>query len=276
METTVPEKLYHYTNLASLALILRNQTIRFMPLSSMDDPQENVSKDIANLGRFFFASCWTDDEEESIPMWKMYASLESGVRISLPKYPFKRYPATRESLASASGFPIENVSVEGERSTAIPVEDLARGICTPFTVNCEGMLRKVDYTNERSRLEPAIASETDDSLTLSFADFGHVKNKKWEFQHEWRYLTPIFPFDVFGDQSTSQLRFADMIRKLIQGRLAPPCLYYDFHLDTDALGEIEITPSPRISPGNQVLLELLLEKYGLSSNIKESELEGLL
>ena len=25
-------------------------------------------------------------------MWKMYASMESGVRIGLPKNPFKRYP----------------------------------------------------------------------------------------------------------------------------------------------------------------------------------------
>lgn len=276
MSNELPEKLYHYTSLESLALILRNQTLRFMPLSSMDDPQENVSRDIANLGRFFFASCWTDDEEESIPMWKMYTSLESGVRLSLPKFPFKRYPATRESLAAVSGIPIENVSVEGGRGTIIPLEDLSRGIFTPFTISCEGMLRKVNYTNDRSRLEPVITSETEGSLTLSFSDFGHTKNKKWEFQHEWRYLTPIFPFDLFGDADTSHLRFTEMVRKLIQGRLLPPCLHYDFHLDANSLRKIEITPSPRISPGNRILLELLLEKHGLCSAIKASELEGLL
>ena len=276
MEATVPEKLYHYTNLESLALILRNQTIRFMPLSSMDDPQENISKDIANLGRFFFASCWTDDEEESIPMWKMYASLESGVRISLPKYPFKRHPATRESLASASGFPIENVSVEGERSTTIPAEDLARGIFTPFVVSHEGMLRKIEYTSDINRLEPEIASVVDNIMTLSFADFGQVKNEKWQFQHEWRYLAPIFPFNLFEDPSTFLLRFSKMAQDLIDGTLIPPCLHYDFYLDENALKEIEITPSPRMHTGNRALLEMLLERYNLSSSIRESELEGLL
>lgn len=32
-----PAKLYHYTNLESLALILKHKTIRLNPLSKMDD-----------------------------------------------------------------------------------------------------------------------------------------------------------------------------------------------------------------------------------------------
>ena len=87
------EFLYHYTTLDKLALILRNRTIRLNPLDKMDDLQENMTSDVKNFGRIFFASSWTEEATESIPMWKMYASMESGVRIGLPKNPFKRYPA---------------------------------------------------------------------------------------------------------------------------------------------------------------------------------------
>ena len=60
--------LYHYTSLENLALILKNRTIRFSPLSKVDDLQESRSRDLKNVGRFVFVSCWTDEKEESIPM----------------------------------------------------------------------------------------------------------------------------------------------------------------------------------------------------------------
>lgn len=73
------EYLYHYTNIEVLALILSNRTIRFNSLDKMDDLQEKEVADIKNLGQFCYVSSWTDDEKESIPMWNMYSSLDSGV-----------------------------------------------------------------------------------------------------------------------------------------------------------------------------------------------------
>ena len=72
---SVPPRLYHYTNLESLALILAHRTIRLMLIIGMDDPQEPRTAGIPNLGRFVFASSWTDDKEESIPMCNMYSSV---------------------------------------------------------------------------------------------------------------------------------------------------------------------------------------------------------
>ena len=62
------EYLYHYTSLESLALILKNRTIRLNPLDKMDDIQEQKTADIENIGKFVFVSSWTDDVVESIPM----------------------------------------------------------------------------------------------------------------------------------------------------------------------------------------------------------------
>lgn len=48
------EYLYHYTNIETLALILRNQTIRFNSLDKMDDLQEQQTADIKNIGQFCY------------------------------------------------------------------------------------------------------------------------------------------------------------------------------------------------------------------------------
>lgn len=272
-----PDKLYHYTSLESLALILENRTLRLMPLSGMDDPQEARTKDVENLGRFFFASCWTDDPEESIPMWSMYTPLSSGVRISLPPLPFRRYLPTDRDIAAAAGIAISDISVDPYTPYSyMPIEDLARGLFSVCYFNGKGILQKIEYTSDKNKLEPVIVNRYSDSSQLRFGTFGKAKNLKWSFQHEWRYLIPIFPIEVFGDLSTLGGRIATMFTKMVKGELASPCAYYDFHLDSQAIKQIEIVPSPRLSPGNQILLDMLIEKHGLYSSLKRSELIGLL
>ena len=85
------EYLYHYTSIENLSLILKNKTIRLNSLDKMDDLQEQRSAEIKNFGMFTFVSCWTSDEEESIPMWNMYTPLTSGVRIKMRPRPFVQY-----------------------------------------------------------------------------------------------------------------------------------------------------------------------------------------
>lgn len=52
-------KLYHYTTIDTLALILKNRTIRFNRLDKVDDLEEKVVSCGVNLGQYIFASCWT-------------------------------------------------------------------------------------------------------------------------------------------------------------------------------------------------------------------------
>ena len=73
-ENTTPQYLYHYTSIDTLALILKNRSIRFNSLDRMDDLQEKESKDVKNIGQFVYVSAWTSEEKESIPMWNMYSS----------------------------------------------------------------------------------------------------------------------------------------------------------------------------------------------------------
>ena len=61
-ESMAQGRLYHYTDLQTLALILNNQTIRFSPLTRLDDPQEKETADVPNFGQSIFVSCWTQSK----------------------------------------------------------------------------------------------------------------------------------------------------------------------------------------------------------------------
>ena len=77
-------KLYHYTSIENLALILKNKTIRFNRLDRVDDIEESsIYEKTVPMGKYTFVSCWTDNEEESIPLWKMYTPQMKGVRIAM-------------------------------------------------------------------------------------------------------------------------------------------------------------------------------------------------
>lgn len=96
--------LYHYTNLFAFASIIKNRSIRFSPLSKMDDINDGQSKDFETISQYVFASSWTYSNEESIPFWAMYTNDMHGVRIGLPKNPFKKvcFPEPYEKVGNAN------------------------------------------------------------------------------------------------------------------------------------------------------------------------------
>jgi len=83
-------KIFHYTSIGSLALILQSQKIRFTRLDKFDDVIEAQTHGGVGFGKYFFASCWTQVETESIAQWSMYGNGMEGVRIELPVRPFKK------------------------------------------------------------------------------------------------------------------------------------------------------------------------------------------
>ena len=142
------EYLYHYTNIESLALILKNQTIRFNSLDRMDDLQEKESADIKNIGQFCFITSWTSESLESIPMWNMYASLTQGVRIKLRKDPFKMYDNDISELAMSSNLQIGNGSSTSIKSI-MPIKDLfEKGFFSVQALNLDSLLCEVQYTTD--------------------------------------------------------------------------------------------------------------------------------
>lgn len=273
-----PTSLFHYTTLDSLALILSNRTLRLNPLTKLDDPQEASTYDKSGWGRYIFVSCWTEQRTESIPMWKMYAGLESGVRIESETDPFARYQYTADQISSFTLFPKDNIEIEGGVATTfLPMEDMLR-VTTPSLLQGAEVLRKVDYTSDQNRLNPTIVQSVSSQgeIRASLADLGRCKSKYWTFQKEWRYTLTFLPMNLFGDPETMEQRFANAFFKAHD--LSSPALldYYDLHLREDAIARMKFVFSPKMTPGNRVLAETLLSSFGLLGNIERSDLEGRL
>lgn len=254
------EYLYHYTSIESLTLILKNKTIRLNPLDKLDDLQEQRSAEIRDFGKFTFVSCWTSDEEESIPMWNMYTPLTSGVRIKMRTRPFVQYDNVpikqlREWAHKNSG---QTASEDASHFTTYINANwmLSNGVITPHAFG-DDILYRVEYTNKEQELEPSVTSQKDGQLYLLCNVLGKHKNEHWKFQKEWRYLLSVYPWTPL--QKDQPLPFPQHI---------------DLQLDTTCFTEMEITCSPKMTPGNRVILETLIEKYNPGAKLIDSDLLG--
>lgn len=274
MENT--EYLYHYTNLETLALILKNRTIRFNSLDKMDDLQEKETADIRNIGQFFYISSWTEDATESIPMWNMYASLNSGIRIKLRKNPFKVYENTAVDLSHVIHASVTDNSDGKPLLSIIPLAEMfAKGFIAPQAMARE-LLRKVEYTDDKDKLYPKMLTENGNQFVIAMGELGRYKNLHWSFQSEWRYILNILPIDLNQPVESSMKDFQLVANKMRWGIANQPFPHYDMVIADDAFADMEITLSPRISAGNRIIVQVLVEKYNPAAVLCDSSLLGLI
>lgn len=270
------EYLYHYTNIETLALILKHHTIRFNSLDKMDDLQEQEVADIKNIGQFCYISAWTDDVTESIPMWKMYSSTKAGVRIKLKKMPFKLHKTSAASLSKVTDIPITDSANGGVIESLIPYTDFfTKGfVCAGVTP--ENLLYKVEYTSDKNKLYPRLVSSDGKTINIALGELGKYKNTHWSFQHEWRYILTLLPINI--NQSLEKMfnQVGTLNKDLILGLAKQAVPYYDMILDDDAFAKMEITLSPKISAGNRIIVDSLINKYNPSAIVKDSTLLGLI
>lgn len=273
----VPDVLYHYTSLESFALILKNKTLRFSRLDTLDDPQERRSLDSYNLAKTKFVSCWTACAEESIPMWREYAGAACGVRIELPIDPFARYCWTPEDVARATGVPCEDASGGNPPfpSALIPFEDLwNKGL---YVIECAGksdFLHEVEYTDEQERLFPkTLDFQAGGGVNVMHGKIGTRKATPWRYQNEWRYVLTVMPFDMKSGSFDSEKMLAQLEAFITdQGEAYTP-RFYDLKIADSAFGSMKVTASPKMSHGNRVILESLLEKYNPKAVLVGSRIE---
>lgn len=268
--------LYHYTNIETLALILKNHTIRFNSLDKMDDLQEQETADLKNVGQFCYISSWTDDVDESIPMWNMYTSIDSGVRIRLKKNPFKLHENTADELRQAINAPVTDNTNGTPLKTLIPVADMFRRQFISPGLTPDNILHKVEYSADHDKLYPKLVNINGDTCSIALGTLGKYKNTHWSFQNEWRYILLLFPLDLNQPIRTLGNAAQIMGKKMLQGLEQQPFPSYDMTIDDAAYYEMEITLSPKISAGNRIIVENLVEKYNPSAVVKDSSLIGLI
>lgn len=278
--------LFHYTSVESLALILKNKTFRFSPLSTLDDLLEEKVKDQQKFGNYVFVSSWTDDSKESIPMWNMYSNMTSGVRIKMKANPFKTYdidttllrqkypkiqisktPYVYEMLCPA-------IKPEGYKTKftidklIIPSQDFFLSEYYLLTCVPEDLLTKVVYTEKESLLIPEIVN----NKSVKIGKLGNYKKTYWDFQNEWRYILRFAPI---GFKPFSEYPLYYTLNAYDIYNVNPlPFNYYYLKLEETSLETMEVTLSPKISDGYKALVYLLKKEYNPNIIIKESDLSN--
>jgi len=275
--------IHHYTNIEALALILQTKKIRFNRLDRMDDLEEGRVEALGiPLGKYTYVSCWTEDEEESIPLWKMYAGQSSGVRISLPIDMFKDY-SILDAFVNIEGF--EKVTNEVKENLAqtttwkVPPSeyfDKKYFVIPVYSKNLSTFYQKVEYvedvlqkTNQISEISSRDNGTCDVQLKLN--QVGLYKQNRWSFQNESRFVLHIFPlakeFTLFDPDKCTEL-----INGVLAGKL-PPCFEtYDMSLKDEIFNKLEITLSPSITSGQRIIVDSLVQQYAPNAVIKESSL----
>ncbi len=266
-------KLYHYTSLETLALILKNRTIMFNRLDKVDDVEEGtIESNGVYLGRNVFVSCWTEDAEESIPMWNMYAHGCAGVRIALEKDMFCDYLIKDIQLFNGQ-------KTQGSIYCKLPPEDFTNDnywILPMTDINKEIFYRHVEYVNDVMEMTNKIVSLTKNEdgtskTDIPLAKIGKYKHKRWEFQHESRFALTAFAKNPLLQNPNEVGNI--MINTILQNQPLPIERYF-MHLKDDVMENIEIIISPEANEAHRLIVEALCNQY-LKENkykIQQSEL----
>lgn len=248
-----PDYLYHYTSIETLALILKHRTIRLNNLSDMDDLEEGETNDFGELGRFIYASSWTNDATESIPLWSLYTPEMNGVRIKLKAYPFD--VENRETLAQCNkGI----IGIEKENEITF--------------LNNFVELIKVKYTEDKLKIFPKVYTPNE-KLKLKSKKVGIYKRKAWEFQQEWRYIIWSVPLKPSKIKENDLEEKGNKILEIIMNESTSYLKYIDLYLADDAFEDMEILCGPKVSAGQKIIIENLKEKYNPSAKILNSVLK---
>lgn len=273
-------RLYHYTSIDSLACILKNKTIRFTRLDMLDDLEENIRSAGVNIGNYAFSSCWTDDKEESIPLWKMYTDNGLGVRIALDSDMFQDYHNPETMSLSGLSFCTKDSPLS---VTKTPLEDFINPehIVLPITPDemnsC--LLKRVEYVDNVLELtrDCVIIVQRENNYSRIYIynpNVGKFKNKRWAFQKEVRFVLLIFPGKQFNSVENFPIEYEQWLFDVWTKNIPNIINYYDMHLKDDAFDAMEITLSPSMPVPKQIMVEALVDKFAPKTKVFPSSLNS--
>lgn len=265
-------RLYHYTNIETLALILKNKTIRFNRLDHVDDLEEGYTESSGiKPGLYTFVSCWTENPEESIPLWKMYTDKGVGVRIGLDKDMFKKYTIKNGDIINGT-----RICTDAPHQKPISPHRMIQDDYWILPNFNDGVFFKVvEYVpNVRTAMEDAKAVQrTGVQINqLQTSKWGIYKSDRWSFQQESRFTLIIFPKSK--EISLDNPVLSNWLQDALINSITPPITYFDMELDEGAINSIEITLCPNMSEGHKTIVDSLCRTFLGDIKPIESSLSG--
>jgi hypothetical protein len=264
-------RIYHYTNIESLAMILKNKTIRFSRLDKVDDIEEGDAESLGvRFCKYVFVSCWTDKPEESIPLWKMYGGDYGGIRISLEQEMFQEYLVSNPDFGGQKW--------QGSIRTKIPLENMSHPdfwILPIQEYNNDLFYRHIIYVPDvfqytKDAIQITNIKDGRGDVKMEMKPFGYYKNKRWEFQDEVRFVLYILPCNPMLEATNPEVG-SIVMQSLLANKLLP-FTYYDMQLKDEVLNTIEITLSPSASEAEKLIVRALVDKYAPNAQINDSTL----
>lgn len=208
-------------------------------------------------------------------MWREYAGAECGVRIQMKSHPFKRYSVSTESLSKLSSDAVLNTPGGKFDGLQLPLEDfwdkkyhfkeMARSV---------EMLHEVQYTNDKSLLFPEVIRSCGNGwIEADLSALGIHKATAWSYQKEWRYVltgVPVGIASIIKGDAEAVKKAAEVILDRCDPRIPS---FYDLAISDEAFSSMKIVASPKMSPGNRVILDALVQKYAPGIEVAKSTIE---
>lgn len=253
--------LYHYTSIDNLALILNSKKLQFTNLKNVDDLSEGETKDLNHIGKYYFISCWTDLEEESIPFWNMYTPKMKGVRIKMPIDFLKMYKIDTSKIKGLNPGIFNSIAPPKIAYTK------------DYWINVfEKFPQKVKYTNDKNELTPKVlkkATKGEPGIILEYEKLALCKSEHWRFQSEWRYIIMIIPTtEKYGDNI-----FTKSILSMSYGAEIPFKNFFA-EIEDEKFKEMTIKLGPRHTEADKLVVESLISRFNPTAKLEISELYG--
>lgn len=267
-------KLYHYTTIDTLAHIMNNRSLKFNRLDQLDDLTESEPFADFNPLQYIFSCSFTYDSLESIPLWKMYANMETGIRLEFdstklfePCLTVLKAPAHSHEQHEFPPFLYTAVKSDDILNDdymlmfwSLPEED---SLCACIK------LKKIEYIDnfkEKYKCQlniKNIEGSTDISVSYNPIAFGIYKSRYWEFQKEIRCLLYATPFPK-DEKEISDI--ACGLRTLKTKYILVPISKF-------SLDNLRITLAPKVTESSRLIVESLTK--GLRNVIiQDSDLKG--
>lgn len=254
-------RVYHYTSIESLAMILSNRMIRFSRLDTVDDPDEFAfeNKSGIDIAKFIYVSCWSKNSNESIPLWKIYGNNEKGIRISLDEDMFKMTYKEIEKNGRQMPFILDDDFFKDKDFIAsLPYTNNNQEQCFFEKVNC------VDDPKSEMKNEYI---KTGKKFGTDIGKIGICKNQDWKFLNEYRFRICVAPKKNYKDIVTPfEVAFRDNIPYNKN--------YVDLPLN-DSFNDIEITLGPKTGEAEEVIVKALMKRYLGREDCNYSVFKGL-
>lgn len=261
-------KIYHYTSIENLALILKHKTIRFNRLDLMEDPCEKTFlMNQLDWSPYTYVSCWTENPLENVPLWKFYTN-GKGVRIGIDK---DFIDWDKQSIAfSAPARPRHHKSLSKDSSGTVSITFNPIRIYRPLSTDI--CYNKVKYATEEeyNEFEKNIGRkntymEIDEGMMRQYV--GVFRKEKWAFQDESRFVIYAVPY-TSTDAVVSHNDFVNLIRMVMPNKIN----HIDVPVKEDKLKEIEVTFGPKIDEGQAILAKAVLNKYAPDAKLRVSSI----